>query len=255
MGPESQRAGWLVLFMMALFLGGLAYGGFFDRLRSHISGPIETYFLNAGITLKKIVIKGQVGLKDEQILDALGIHSGQSLFGFNAFDAQKQLTKLGQVKTARIMRLLPSTLLVEIEERHPFAIWLRDGRMDLVDKDGVVLRVLSKDQKTNYPLIIGVGAAKKAAHLIRILSTHEELAGRIKMAERVGQYRWNLHAKSGAMIKLPSTELALGLARFVELPGWRKLLDSKNLTVDLRHPGQAFVNEGSLSPSQSSSRF
>ena len=239
---RPSKYGALIAFMGMMFLVGLHYGGYFERVRHLASGVLETYFLTAGIVLQEIHIKGQVNLRDEQIIAALGIRSGQSLFGFDAAKAQKRLSLMGQIKSARVMRLLPSKLLVEIEERAPFARWMHQGRLDLIDKDGVVLRTLAQTDRSKYPLVLGAGADKKAAALIRILSTHPGLAQHMKLAERVGQYRWNLHAKSGALIKLPPTDLALGVARFVSLPNWQALLTRKNLVVDLRQASQAFVN-------------
>ena len=240
--PQPNRFGALLAFMLMLFLVGLHYGGYFERVRLLASSMVETYFLTAGIVLHELHIKGQVNLRDDQIVAALGIRSGQSLFGFDATKAQKRLSLMGQIKSARVMRLLPSKLLVEIEERAPFARWMHQGRLDLIDKDGVVLRNLSRAEQSNFPLVLGAGADKKAAALIRILSTHPGLAQHMKLAERVGQYRWNLHAKSGALIKLPPTDVALGVARLVSLPDWQALLTRKNLVVDLRQASQAFVN-------------
>ena len=235
--------GLLVICMTALFMIGLFQGRFFDRTRTYIAGGFESYFLSAGIKLKKIVITGQVTLRDEQIISALGIRTGQSLFGYDVNDAQIKLAKLGQVRSVRIMRLLPSTLLVEIKERVPFARWLHDGKMHLIDKDGTVLRDITGEKHASYPLVTGEKAGDRVAQLIRVLSSHKALAGRIKMAEWVGQYRWTLHAKSGARIKLPAGHLGLGLARFVELPDWSALLEQKNLVVDLRQPAQVYVNK------------
>ena len=240
--PQSRGFGLLVACMLALFLVGLSYGDYFERVRLLASGLVETYLITAGIVLQEIHIKGQVNLRDEQIVATLGIRSGQSLFGFDASKAQKQLSMLGEVKSARVMRLLPSKLLVEIEERVPLARWMHEGRIDLIDKDGVVLRTLSDLEQSDHPLVAGAGAHKKASALIRILSTHPHLAQHMKLAERIGQYRWNLHAKSGALIKLPPADLALGVARFVSLPDWQTLLTRKNLVVDLRQSSQAFVN-------------
>ncbi len=245
-GKESAvskgRSGLYALLALSVFAIGLVYGGYFERVRSMVNGPLDNYFRSAGLVLQKIQIKGQVNLGDEQVIALLGIRSGQSLVGFDALRAQKRLSSLGQVRSARVMRLLPSTLLVEIEERVPFARWLHEGRMELVDEDGFVLVGVSPENRS-YPLVVGEGAATRAARLIRILATHENLAGRIKMAERVGQYRWNLHAKSGAVIKLPRHELALALARFVTLPDWNRLLSRKNMVIDLRLRGRAFVRE------------
>ncbi len=245
----------LVACMLALFLVGLFYGGYFERVRLLASSMVEAYFLNAGIVLQEIHIKGQVNLRDEQIVAALGIRSGQSLFGFDATKAQKQLSMLGQVKSARVMRLLPSKLLVEIEERVPLARWIHEGQIDLIDKDGVVLRTLSSLDQSGHPLVAGAGADKKASALIRILSTHRGLAQHIKLAKRVGQYRWNLHANSGALIKLPPADVALGVARFVSLPDWQTLLTRKNLVVDLRQSSQAFVNAQAATKTPVLSRF
>ncbi len=253
--PQAGRFGALVAGMLALFLVGLYFGGYFERVRVLASDMVETYFLTTGIVLQEIHIKGQVNLRDEQIIAALGIRSGQSLFGFDATKAQKQLSALGQVKSARIMRLLPSKLLVEIEERAPFARWMHDGRIDLIDKEGVVLRALSSAGQSDHPLIAGVGANEKAAVLLRILSSHPSLAQHMKLAERVGQYRWNLHAKSGALIKLPPADLALGVARFVSLPDWQSLLTRKNLVVDLRQSSQAFINVHAATNMPRPSRF
>ncbi|MCP4933848.1 MAG: FtsQ-type POTRA domain-containing protein [bacterium] len=253
--PQSRGFGLLVASMLAMFLVGLSYGGYFERVRLLASDLVETYFLSAGIVLQEIHIKGQVNLRDEQIVAALGIRSGQSLFGFDATKAQKQLSILGQVKSARVMRMLPSKLLVEIKERMPLARWMHDGRIDLIDKDGVVLRTLSSLEQSDHPLVAGAGADKKASALIRILSTHRGLAQHMKLAERVGQYRWNLHAKSGALIKLPPVDLALGVARFVSLPDWQALLARKNLVVDLRQTSQAFINAQAATKTPVLSRF
>ena len=239
---QSRSFGIILALMLAMFLSGLHYGGYFERVRQFSSAIMETYFLSAGIVLQEIHIKGQLHLEDKQIIKALGIRSGQSLFGFDALKAQKQLSSLGPVKSARVMRLLPSKLLVEIEERPPFARWMHDGRIDLIDKEGVVLRRLADVQQSHYPLVVGAGAERRAAALIRVLSTHPGLAGHIKLAERVGRYRWNLLARNGALIKLPPVNIALAIARFVSLPDWQTLLTSKKLVVDLRQSSQVFVN-------------
>src|SRR3546814_7790920 len=40
---------------------------------------------------------------------------------------------------ARVSRRLPDTLVVDIVERTPAAIWQHNGRLSLIDKKGVVL--------------------------------------------------------------------------------------------------------------------
>ena len=112
--------------VFALFLAGLFYSGFFERVKLFVSGLAESGLLRAGVTLQEVRIKGQLSLSDAQIIKALGIRTGQSLAGFDAHQAQRRLSALGQVKTARVMRLFPSTILVDITERQPFVRWLHD---------------------------------------------------------------------------------------------------------------------------------
>ena len=236
-----KGAGGLVAVVFILIMAGLFYGGFDTRVSLFASQLAENWLLRAGVTLQEVRIKGQVNLSDEQIFKALGIRSGQSLVGFDAHQAQQKLRALGQVETARVMRLLPSTLLVEITERRPFARWLHEGQVNLVDKQGVVLSKVSHSEESSYPLISGAGAAPQAARLIRLLSVHQELSRRIKMAQWVGRYRWNLHAGNGVVIMLPPAELALSLARLISLPDWQSLLERPHLVVDLRSAHKAFV--------------
>ena len=239
---KAGHVGGAVLLVMALFLSGLYYGGFADRFLSYVSGQVETSFFSSVLVLQKLRIRGQERLSDEQIIKALGIRSGQSLLGFDAARAQKRLSALGLVKSARVMRLLPSTLLVEVRERHPYVRWRRpDGQVVLVDEQGVVLTKLPVHEKSFLPFVSGGGANIKAAHLIRLLSAHPVLARHTAMAERVGHYRWNLWTQSGALIQLPPEQEPLALARLVALPDWQGKLRRAGLVIDLRQQGAVYL--------------
>lgn len=231
----------LFVALLMLLAAGLYRGRYFDRLAGYVAPRLEAYFHNAGIHVQKIVVKGQVNLADADILAALGIATGQSLFGFDAQEAQQRLMRLQLVKSARVMRMLPSTLLVEIEERAPFARWQRGDRTDLIDRDGVVLSGAAKTDGNAYPLVAGEGAGAVAEQLIRLMTVHERLAEAVAMARFVAGERWDLVARSGAVVRLPANEVALALARFVRLPDWAQLLAEAGTVVDMRLPDRAFV--------------
>lgn len=233
--------GVLSLLMLLLFAAALQQGGYFARVAEYLTPRVDRYLHNAGISARKIVIKGQVNLRDAEVIAALGISAGQSLFGFDALEAQKRLSQLQLVRGARVMRLLPSTLLVEIEERVPFARWAHDERVDLIDRDGVVLDDIAHIDAAAYPLVAGAGAGAVAEPLIRLMSSHEELAESIGMARFTPVRRWDLVVRSGAVIKLPADDIALALARFLRLPGWRDLLQQADMVIDMRLPDRAFV--------------
>ena len=64
----------------------------------------------------------------------------------------------GWVKDARVSRRLPDTLVVDIVERTPAALWQDRQQLALIDADGVVLDRVPVDKMPDLPLVIGPGA-------------------------------------------------------------------------------------------------
>src|SRR3546814_2170718 len=51
-----------------------------------------------------------------------------------------QLMQLGWVEDARVSRRLPDTLIIDIVERKPAAVWQNKGKLALIDVNGKVLQ-------------------------------------------------------------------------------------------------------------------
>ena len=69
-----------------------------------------------------------------------------------------RLLQFGWVKDARVSRRLPDTLVIDIVERTPAALWQNNGRLALIDSEGVVLDRVPVDKMPDLPLLIGPGA-------------------------------------------------------------------------------------------------
>ena len=52
---------------------------------------------------------------------------------------RERLLEFGWVKDARVSRRLPDTLVIDLVERTPAAVWQQQGRLSLIDGEGVVL--------------------------------------------------------------------------------------------------------------------
>ncbi len=50
------------------------------------------------------------------------------MLGFDSDPAKARLEGVPSIRHAQVMRLLPSTLQVQIEERVPYAIWQNHGQ-------------------------------------------------------------------------------------------------------------------------------
>src|SRR3546814_20817098 len=69
-------------------------------------------------------------------------------------DVRADLMKYGWIKDARVSRRLPDTLVVDIVERTPAAIWQQNNRLSLVDAKGVVLEPVTGATVTALPPVI-----------------------------------------------------------------------------------------------------
>src|SRR5215207_9254973 len=78
---------------------------------------------------------------------------------------RRQLLRYGWVKDARVSRRLPDTLVIDIVERRPAALWQDKQQLALIDGEGVVLDRVAIDQMPDLPLLIGPGANAQAKPL------------------------------------------------------------------------------------------
>ena len=147
-----------------------------------------------------------------------------------------KLLRYGWIADARVSRRLPDTLLVDIIERRPAAIWQDHGDLTLVDAGGVLLEPVSPDAMPDLPLVIGPGADRQEAAYQTLLAAAPALRPRVKAATWIGNRRWDLTFDSGEILALPEEGADAALAQFAALDQARPLLGRGWLRFDLRDP-------------------
>ena len=234
---SHARSKWLVLcalvFGSAVVYGALI-GGQTTRAYDALANALERSAIAAGFGVKKIAVTGQLHATDAAITAALGAGPDTMMLGFDTDAAKTRLEAVPWIRHAQVMRLLPSTLQVMVEERSPFAVWQSKGQTYVVDAEGVVLAPALRDAYTDLPLVVGEGAAKNAAALVAQLAAHDDLNKQILAAIRVGDRRWTLKLLSGAEVMLPDDNVPEALASLVKLDSERRVLERDIATVDLR---------------------
>lgn len=231
------RSKWLVL--CALFLGsalvyGAVIGGQTGRAYDALTNGINRLAIAAGFGVKKITVAGQLHVTDATITAALGAGPDTMMLGFDTDAAKERLEAVPWIRHAQVMRLLPSTLQVVVEERTPFAVWQKNGQTFVVDPEGVVLAPALRDAYAALPLVVGEGAGKNAAQLVEQLAAHDDLKQHLLAAIRVGDRRWTLKLISGTDIMLPDDNVPEALASLAKLDGEREVLKRDIAAVDLR---------------------
>ena len=156
---------------------------------------------------------------------------------------RERLLAFGWVKDARVSRRLPDTLVIDIVERTPSALWQDKQQLALIDNEGVVLDRVPVDKMPDLPLVIGPGANTRAGRLKTILSTVPALQGQLASATWVSGRRWDLSFQSGETVALPESETAAkeALARFAKMDRSAGLLGRGLVRFDLRLPGKMIV--------------
>ncbi|HEY6049374.1 MAG TPA: cell division protein FtsQ/DivIB [Sphingomicrobium sp.] len=168
---------------------------------------------------------------------------------------RRRLLQFGWVKDARVQRRLPDTLVIDIVERTPAALWQSQGQLALIDAGGVVLDRVPVDKMPDLPLLIGAGANDHEQELDRLLAAVPTLKPQLASATWVGGRRWDLNFQSGETIALPEGEedARTALVKFAKLDKTNGLLGRGLVRFDLRVPGKMIVRlphaqAGALAP-------
>ena len=156
---------------------------------------------------------------------------------------RERLLQYGWVKDARVSRRLPDTLVIDIVERRPAALWQDEQKLSLIDAEGVVLDRVPISAMPDLPLLIGPGANAQSRQLEALLAEVPTLRPQLESASWVGKRRWDLNFQSGETVALPEGQAAAKAAieKFARLDKSAGLLGRGLLRFDLRIPGKMVV--------------
>ncbi|HTW72156.1 MAG TPA: cell division protein FtsQ/DivIB [Acetobacteraceae bacterium] len=234
-----RPAAWIAgTFMLAMLLIGLlrsaapGAGSSLETMRERI-GSLTAF---AGLRVEHIEFEGRRNTPEPLLDAALGVTKGEPILGFSLGAARRRIETLSWIKQATVERRLPSTIVVNIEERRPFAIWQNDNQFVLIDRAGNVVANQNLAHFPNLPLVVGPGAPQAAAPLIDALTARPALQKYVVAAVRVGERRWNLLMTSGANVMLPEGHEVAALDRLMQLQQGHDLLDRPLVAIDMRLP-------------------
>ncbi|PZQ21736.1 MAG: cell division protein FtsQ [Sphingopyxis macrogoltabida] len=209
----------------------------------------------AGFHVRKVEVVGADRIDRLKVYDIALAQKDRSMAAVDLAEVRGDLMRYGWIKDARVSRRLPDTLVVDIVERTPAAIWQHSGRLSLIDEKGVVLEPVSVATMPDLPLVIGPNANQRAQDLDRLLAEASSLKELLAGATWVGNRRWDLRFRSGETLSLPEgeTEAKAALAKFAHMDGANRLLGRGILRFDMRDP-ERFVlrlpHEGQVAPAK-----
>lgn len=190
----------------------------------------------AGLRVRNIIIEGRANTPEPLLRAAIGASNGDAILGFSVEQARARIEQLTWIEHATVERQLPDTLVIQVVERRPFAIWQHKGKFVLIDRAGQVVENQNAAEFRTLPLVVGLGAPAAAATLLDALTERPRIGTRVVAAVRVAQRRWNLHMKSGIDVLLPEGAEVAALERLEKLEQAQALLDRPLAVIDMRFP-------------------
>ena len=175
----------------------------------------------------------------------------EKIYDFCSLDNKNNLSLLAKniladpwIKNLSIKREIPDTLIINIEEFLPFAIWKTDNNIHLIDEEGKIILIPERDvRKFSYLIIVaGDGAKDNIYSLFNMLSSNSSLFSRIKSALFIGKRRWNLELDNGIIVKMPEENLMTAWTRLDKILSINgSEIDIKS--IDLRNSNKVFIEK------------
>ena len=245
----------LIIFAVCLLIF-IGVGGFwcwknsaFSRTIQVVSDKIYGVTVDAGYATRNLFIDGRNRTPLDAINDALDIDRGSPIFRLNLNEIRARLEKIESIKSADIERDLPDTLFVRVVEREPVARWQYQGKIALVDDNGVVMNGLDLAPYKDLPLIVGENAPKNVTELLNLLLIDPEISKRFTAAIWVGDRRWNIRLQHKHLandepdieVRLPEKEPLKAWQQLADMQKKEQILDRDIKAIDLRIDGRLFI--------------
>jgi cell division protein FtsQ len=226
-----------------VLLAAIAAGVIAMQLPQMLGDEIGEVIGRAGFAVRNVEIKGRDNIDRDAIYDIAMEQQSRAMPLVDLDAMRARLMAIGWVADARVSRRLPDTLVVDIVERQPTAIWQNRQRLALIDQKGVVIAPVSVTAMPDLPIVIGPGANERANDLNALLANAPALKSMLAGASWVGGRRWDLRFQSGETLALPEGDAAAAaaLAEFAARDARVRLLGQGFVRFDMRVPGRLVV--------------
>jgi cell division protein FtsQ len=220
-------------------LGGLAIVASDARARAfahRIGAEIDAQLIAQGLRVRSLTIQGATPDAQADIARASGLQKDEPILHIDLASLRQRIEQVGWVKTARVVRLLPDTIVIAVTQRPTFAVWEHAGRAVVIDNTGHAIPEADPARFANLPLVVGEGADQAAPAILPIVQAHPLVMAHLDALVRVDDRRWDLRMKDGSLIQLPASGEDAALIQLDQLDQKSRILELGFERIDLRDP-------------------
>ena len=242
--PVPPRRLWSLLIWGGggLLLAAAAAWSVAIGLHARAATELAAASARAGFAARQVQVVGNRNQDRLSIYAAALDAPTDSLLGLDLGAIRARVEALPWIAAATVSRRWPDTLVVEVTERAPVALWQHQRRYRVIDAAGEVLPVTDPAEMRDLPLVVGAGANREATALLQTLQAHPELARAMRAAILVGERRWDIRLATGETLSLPEgAEAARALKRLAALERETPVRGQGFLRLDLRVPDRLVI--------------
>ena len=196
-----------------------------------------------GFAVRQVELRGLNRMDHNTVYNAVLDQPSRAMPLVDLDAIRARLISYPWIKDARVSRRLPDTLVVEVVERTPAAVWQNGRRLFLIDSDGVALREVHPEAVPTLPMVAGAGAQRRVTELSTLLGAAPRLRPLLASATWIGDRRWDLRFHTGETLALPEgmEPSQRALRRFADMDQRRQLLGGNFVRFDMRIEGRMIV--------------
>ncbi|GAA0546993.1 cell division protein FtsQ [Rhizomicrobium palustre] len=224
-----------VTLVFGAIVAAIIAGHMIERTMSRTDTAVGGVASRAGFVVSKLHLDGNHRTKASDIMAALRLHNGQTIFALDLQAARARLLSLPWVADAEVRRRYPDDVSVHIIEREPYARWQDDKSLVVVARDGHVITADGMARFAKLPLLMGDGAPENAGPFLDAVARHRSILSRVTAYQYQSGRRWNLLLDDGVVVKFPETGWDKELSELDRLILDKGILEKDIREIDLRN--------------------
>ncbi len=170
--------------------------------------------------IKKILIEGNIIIKESEIKNELNFLYNNSLLFLNTKDIEKFANKFDFISTLQVKKIYPQTIKLIVTEKLPVAIFIDKKKRFYLIKNGDLIKYIENKTYSKLPNVFG--KKDKFKKVYKILDEENFPTSMINSFLYFEIGRWDLILENDIVIKLPNSKERMAIKSFM------KIKDKKN---------------------------
>jgi cell division protein FtsQ len=229
-------------------IAALSVKGRAQEIVSTIGVGVDRQLGGLGLKVAALTVEGATPMARPDIIRASGLYRDQPIIGLDLEALRRRVEQVGWVKSARVVRMLPDTIVIAVTQRDTLAVWEHGGRSQVIDSQGRPIPEADAGRFADLPLVVGDGANENAPAILSAVRAHPRVMEHLDALVRVDNRRWNLRLKDGGQILLPAVGEDSALIQLDQLDQKSRLLALGFGFIDLRNPDVVAVRPRAALP-------